>query len=130
MEVHAGDVAAGFFHHLQHFGIQAHNFRVLRHTLSFGQIHSQFGKHLGRGELAQIVQIAFVIGGLHADEIDFGAAHKGLGIKISRPRAGGALRVSCQGRADEAAACTRGEGRLVLRDAGAAHGSGIGHATR
>ncbi|NJN00795.1 MAG: hypothetical protein HC793_04280 [Aquincola sp.] len=61
--------------HLQHLG-------GLGGVAAVQQVHLQRCKHFRRGELAQVVQVARIVGRLQADEDHLGQARETLGVEI------------------------------------------------
>ena len=80
-EAHAGDASAQPPRPPRAPGRRADDLGLLRGTGALHEIHLELGEHLGRRDLAQLVEVAAVVGGLQADEVDLGAAHEGLDVE-------------------------------------------------
>ena len=82
MEAHADDVLPVVLRHLDHLGVDLHHIGGLLGRTTLLQVEPQRREQLGRGELAQVIDIAGVVGRLHADE-----HHLGQALEISRGHA-------------------------------------------
>ncbi len=131
-EADADDVAAGFLGHVDHLGVELGNIGCLLGTLALIDGQLDLGEHFRCGEFADVVQIAGIVGGLQADEVDLGVAHEAVGVKTGRQgcyRGSGCSggnaatgRLEVLGRRDIAAIARAGTGVL---HAGIALGGGF-----
>ena len=85
VEMDADDVAAGFFRHVEHLGVELGDIGRLLGALALVDAHLDLGEHFRRGEFADVVQIAGVVGGLKANEVHLGIAHEAVDIEVGSP---------------------------------------------
>ena len=72
----------------QHFGVELLHIGLLCLAAALAVLHFDLGIELGRGELADVVHVAAVVGGLQADEVELGLAQEAGNVEIGRDVAG------------------------------------------
>jgi hypothetical protein len=68
----------------QQFGVELHDIGFLGLAAALLILHLDLGEHLRRGEFADVVHVAAVIGRLQAHEIQLGLAQEAFDIEIGR----------------------------------------------
>jgi hypothetical protein len=101
-EAHADDVAGGLFGHVENFGVERHDVGLLGAAALLHPVHLDLGEQLRGGVLTDVLEVAGVVGGLQADEVDLGVAHEGFASKSA-----GIDPAGCASRAAPAAAAAR-----------------------
>ena len=81
-KAHAGQRAVGFCADIEQFGIELHDVRFLRELVALLELHLDFGGHFGAAELADVLHVAAVVGGLQADEVELGLAQEAIDIEV------------------------------------------------
>ena len=86
--MHAGDVAIALGDDFQQFGVHLHDVGFLCLAAAFLILHLDLGEQFGRGEFADVVHVAAVVGGLQAHEIQLGLAQEAIHVEIGGDVAG------------------------------------------
>jgi hypothetical protein len=83
-KAHAGQRTVGFGADIEQFGIELHDVRFLRELVALLELHLDFGGHFGAAELADVLHVAAIVGGLQADEVELGLAQEAVDIESRR----------------------------------------------
>ncbi len=83
METHADNVATSLFGDIENFSVELHNVGFLLRRAPFAHTQLDFSEHFRRGEFADVIEIAGIVGSLQANEVDLGVARKAFDIESS-----------------------------------------------
>ena len=81
VEADADDLPIGLAGDVEHFGVDADDVGALRRRAALLQVEPDRGEHLRRGEGAQVLEVAGVVGRLQADEDHLGDALEAFGVE-------------------------------------------------